>query len=204
MTRLGPNKKNRYSTLRCMNKYCDNISAPIYSIEDEIVQFLREWLDQEQLIFEKKELKQEPESAQILSKQIENIRLNVAELKSQLDKTYDLLERGLYSEEIFLQRNKKLTKQIKEQETHADELQDTLTTVLENHKRMNVWFPQTMKLIESYDINDAPEFRNSILKQLIQKVTYLKTEKNHRGTVDNRNFQLNIIPKLPHMSESNT
>lgn len=205
MTRLGPNKKNRYSSIRCMNKYCDNVSAPIYSVEDEIINFLKKWIQNEQLHFGNETTEaatKEPESIQIIKNQMEALKKEIEELKQQLEKTYDLLEKGLYSEDIFVQRNKKISTAIKEKEARLEDFNQTLNTILNYEKQRTVWIPETMALIDSYSTSDSPELRNTLLRQLVEKVTYLKTEKNHRGTVDNRNFQLKITPKLPRMSDS--
>ena len=133
---------------------------------------------------------------------MEALKKEIEELKQQLEKTYDLLEKGLYSEDIFIQRNKKISTAIKEKETRLEDFNQTLNTILNYEKQRTVWIPETMALIDSYSTSDSPELRNTLLRQLVEKVTYLKTEKNHRGTVDNRNFQLKITPKLPRMSES--
>lgn len=204
MTRLGPNKKNRYSTLRCMNKDCDNISAPIYAVEDEIIHFLKDWLQEEQITFDGKGKVKEPESLHIISNQISGSQSRIDELKSQLEKTYELLEKGLYSEELFVQRQKKLTSDITEQERKLAEFKNTRDIIISNERRRNVWIPKTMSLLDSYTADAPPDFKNALLHQLIEKVTYLKTEKNHRGTVDNRNFTLKIMPKFHQVSDSDT
>ena len=202
MTRLGPNKKNRYSTLRCMNKYCGNISAPICAVEDEIIHFLRNWLRKEKLTFGENSQAKEPESIQIINDQISAAQDRAAELKKQLDKTYELLEKGLYSEELFIHRQNKLTTDISEQEKKIEEHKHMRDTILSQERRRNVWIPGTMSLLDSYNRDTPPDFRNTLLRQLIEKVTYLKTEKNHRGTVDNRNFCLKIMPRFHRISDS--
>lgn len=204
MTRLGQNSKNRYSTLRCMNKQCDNISAPISAIEEEIITFLREWLDQEKVAFDEQAIQEEPENIQIVEKQILNHKKELSELKQQLDKTYELLERGLYSEEIFLQRNKSITASIQKEESKIEEFEQTLEILLANQRKRSVWIPKTIQLLDAYTTTDTPEFRNNLLRQLVEKVTYLKTERNHRGTIDIHNFQLKITPKIQQVSESDT
>lgn len=204
MTRLGPNKKNRYSTLRCMNRQCDNISAPISAIEEEIITFLRKWMDQEKVSFDEQTIQEEPENIQIVERQISIHKKELSELKQQLDKTYELLERGLYSEEIFLQRNKAITTSIQKEESKIEEFEQTLEILLSSQRRRSVWIPKTIELLDAYTTTDTPEFRNNLLHQLVDKVTYLKTERNHRGTVDAHNFQLKIIPKVQQVSESDT
>ncbi len=203
MERLGPNKKNKYSTIRCMGKDCDNISAPIYAVEEEIIHFLQNWIQGEKITFEQNERKT-PEGVEIIDKQIDQASGLLSETKKQLDKTYDLLEKGLYSEELFIQRQKKLNTEIRALEDKISDFKKSRDVLLENAHRRDVWIPQSVSLIESYSTEMPASVKNNILLQLIERVTYLKTEKNHRGTVDNRNFSLKIMPKFHPRSDSDT
>ena len=43
MNRLGPNNHCRYDTIRCSNKYCENVSAPIDLVERNMLTELKNW-----------------------------------------------------------------------------------------------------------------------------------------------------------------
>ena len=52
-------------------------------------------------------------------------------------------------------------------------------------------------LLNSYSEHDTAEDRNQILKILLSNVTYNKDFPNHRGNLENLNFDIEIFPKLP-------
>ena len=197
MTRLGPNKHCKFDTLRCMTKGCDNISAPIYAIEDEIVSFLKSWITEQAITFQGNESISDKKNTELLTKQLALANQELFELNKQLEKTYDLLEREIYTEELFIQRNKTISENIKTIQKQVRHYESELKQLSENEKKRTLWLPKSIKLINAYDVTDSAELRNNLLKQLIYRVTYLKTERNHRGTVDNRNFKLSITPKIP-------
>lgn len=197
MTRLGPNKHCKFDTLRCMTKGCDNISAPIYAIEYEIVSFLKSWITEQAITFQGNESISDKKNTELLTKQLALANQELFELNKQLEKTYDLLEREIYTEELFTQRNKTISENIKTIQKQVRHYESELKQLSENEKKRTLWLPKSIKLINAYDVTDSAELRNNLLKQLIYRVTYLKTERNHRGTVDNRNFKLSITPKIP-------
>lgn len=197
MTRLGPNKHCKFDTLRCMTKDCDNISAPIYAIEDEIVSFLKSWLTEQSITFHEDEIISDQKNTALLTKQLTLANEELSQLNKQLEKTYDLLEREIYTEELFIQRNRTIAENIKTKQDQLHRYENELKQISVTEKKRTLWLPKSIKLINAYDVTDSAELRNNLLKQLIHRVTYLKTERNHRGTVDNRNFKLSITPKIP-------
>lgn len=198
MTRLGPNHHSKHDTLRCQNRHCDNVSAPIYAVEEEIIFFLNEWIKDESLLISADETQKEniPKSVNIIPAQIDSIKNDLTELESQRTKIYEFLEKGLYTEEVFMERYQAVTKQIDQKNKTLNKLQKKLSQLEAHEKRRKQWLPDTIRLIEAYDFNDTAQARNNILRQLIERVTYLKTEQNHRGTLDKRNFTLHIMPKV--------
>lgn len=198
MTRLGPNHHSKHDTLRCQNRHCDNVSAPIYAIEEEIIFFLNEWIKDESLLITADDTQKENISKRvnIIPAQIDSTSNDLSELELQKTKIYEFLEKGLYTEEIFLERFQTITKQIEHKKKTLNTLQKKLSQLEAHEKKRKQWLPDTVRLIEAYDFNDTAQARNNVLRQLIERVTYLKTEKNHRGTLDKRNFTLRILPKI--------
>lgn len=198
MTRLGPNHHSKHDTLRCQNRHCDNVSAPIYAVEEEIIFFLNEWIKDESLLISADEMQKEniPKSVNIIPTQIDSINNDLSELESQKTKIYEFLEKGLYTEEIFMERYQAVTKQIEHKKKTLSKLQKKLSQLEAYERKRKQWLPDTVRLIEAYDFNDTAQARNNILRQLIERVTYLKTEQNRRGGLDKRNFTLHIMPKV--------
>lgn len=195
MTRLAPNSRNKYSTLKCPNRYCDNISVPIYRIEHKLLDALKEWVDSYEFSIKtgQKELPSTMDT--VLTSQREELK----ELNSQLQKTYDFLERELYDEETFLQRNAIIKSKIADTQIAIKKMEDA-------KKKENILFqmqqdflPSIRELLEGYYSIESPAKRNELLKSAVSRANYLKEEPNTRGKLENDNFQLTVFPKLPNV-----
>ena len=57
--------------------------------------------------------------------------------------------------------------------------------------------PKLENIIDLYDKLENAEDKNILLKSIIAKVTYLKTEKAIKKDADTTNFELHIYPKIP-------
>lgn len=194
MTRLGPNSKNRYATLKCPNRNCSNISAPIYLIEEKLILFLREWLAGYQVKLELEGAPLQDKELQAIKNQIEKLKEDSAGCSEQLNRAYDFLEKGLYSEEIFLKRSQLLTETQAEYEQKIAQLlkkKENYTALL---NRYNDFVPQSIAIMESYNPDSPATERNQLLKRVVSRVEYEKNEPNRRGRRDNSNFTLDIHP----------
>lgn len=194
MTRLGVHSHNRYATLICPNRDCDNISSPISLVEDEIVSFLGDWIHEQNIVTQT--TKTISESADSVLKEISGTEKELASLRAQLEKTYTFLEKGLYSEEVFLDRNKKLTEDIASTEASLSALNKEYEEKLGEIEKINHMIPYAADLLESYDTSSCAAERNSILKELVDRVLYLKDAPNKKGNALEKRFTLEIHPKI--------
>lgn len=197
MTRLGENARTRYSVLKCPNTHCDNISAPIFLIEKEILSFLREWLDNYKLTLQTGGNRRPDLTAGALQESLAAARKELEDLHARREKTYDLLESGIYSNEVFLERNGKLTGEIKTAEAALQKMETELAAQEQKNREFSDLLPRAYELIALYEKTNAAAEKNRILKQLIVKADYVKTTRNARGRLENCNFSLHVYPKLP-------
>ena len=65
---------------------------------------------------------------------------------------------------------------------------------MQNEKEMMI--PKLENIIDLYDKLETVEDKNILLKSIIAKVTYLKTEKSIKKDSDPTNFELHIYPKI--------
>lgn len=197
LTRLGANGHTKYSVLKCPNPYCDNVSVPIDIVEETLVNFLKNWITDYELSLNNNMLQNPPNNADAISASISTLEKEIDGLKKQLTKAYDMLEQGVYTTEVFVSRNKTLSQKINLLNTQMDALKEKLIHEQEQEAAKTELIPKAVSIIDSYyDAHSAAE-RNLMLKLLVDKATLLKTERNTRGHSDNRNFTLNVYPKLP-------
>lgn len=196
MTRLAPNSRNKYSTIKCPNRHCDNISSPIFLVEEQILLFLKNWLETYELnrnTIPVIPLFQEVENKQVI---ISRIQSEMNGLKSQMNKAYDFLEQGVYTVEVFQQRSALLKQNIAQLETSLRLIQDEIGRLEQLRSERELYAPKVRHLLEHYKSNSV-EINNKILREVIDKVYYTKDTPNRRGALYNANFILEIFPKIP-------
>lgn len=115
----------------------------------------------------------------------------VAELDSQKSRLHDLLERGVYDIDTFIERQKNLTDRINS--VQKEILSVTLELQKEEVLKQNVTqiLPALQNILTSYHISDV-ETRNKLLKDVLTKATYLR--KKEWAKQDQ--FVIQIYPKI--------
>lgn len=194
MTRLAPNKRNAYSTLKCPNRYCNNVSAPIFLVEKKILESLHTWVNRYKL--KTKATKRKPESQELKKKAITYQKKELDTINKQISNTYDLLEQGVYTVEIFTLRNSELSQRKVEIEQQIKETE----MELEKDRQRNVAdaeaLPRMIGILEAYDTATNAQEKNAMLHEILEKVLYQKDTPNTRGNLNNDNFTIHVFPKL--------
>lgn len=197
MTRTGSNTKTNYSVLRCPNKRCDNISAPLLLIENKIIKSLSEWLENYELNWPKEDLNKEISGISYKEAAYKAILSTCEQIEKQISNTYDLLEQGIYDIETFQERRRLLEE--KKASLNSElvkckrEYEDAVSI---NNARTN-YIPKVKSIVSVYWTLDDVATKNELLKSILAKVDYLKTERNKKGKGDTANFTLNLYPKIP-------
>ncbi len=195
MTRLAPNSRNKYSTLKCPNRYCGNVSSPLFLVERQVLQYLKDWLHAYEV--DNKAMNFSPINEEINLKldTIKKLRSEIAQLTSQLNRAYDLLEQEVYTIEIFKERQANLKNSIFSLEEQLNAHESDLNHLRELQITQELFAPKVRHLLDTYKTNTT-ELNNSILKELIARIDYAKETRNTRGKLDNCNFSLSIFPHI--------
>ncbi len=196
MTRLGPNKHNAYSSLKCTTPYCDNISSPLDLVENVILDSLEIWLAgyKFQMV---NQIQAELYKTSITDKEaiLKDLSSQITKLNNQLDKTFEFLEQGVYGVEVFQERRQKITEQINTLEESKITLAEELKGLNKRQIQYNDLIPRIEHVIEVYYHVEVIAERNELLKDILEKVTYLKLQPNKKGQRDNANFTIELYPK---------
>lgn len=201
MGRLGPrlDRKVSFASLRCNNRYCDNVSANLSLVESEILKALDIWLAN----FEAQHIDDSSNSSAIVNdtadKSIKQLNAQIIQLQKQLDNTYSLLEQGVYSLEIFTHRQNKINKELKECHALLEELERNKVTLLGNRKIMNEFIPQCHHVLDIYNSLPDAQSKNALLKTVLVKVIYTKDKKGNRKKEEQPSFELELFPAIPHI-----
>lgn len=116
-------------------------------------------------------------------------------VESQKEKLFDFLERGIYSENDFIERNNVLGKKLTDLKQNIEKLEQDMKETSEREDAIEEILPRFEHLVSNYDNMDAAE-KNEILKQLISKIEYTKTTRNTKKNATQPLFSLEIYTKL--------
>jgi len=197
MTRLAKSNKTPYDTIKCMNKNCDNISSPLYVVEDVIITSLKQWLNNVKIRWNYEKLDNPYANTINLKTSVINQSKNeLSKLIIQRDRLYSLLEQDVYSIDVFKQRNKKLSKEINDLEESISKYKYQLDTMRNQSLHNDIFIPKAELILDTYFELDSSVARNEALKGILEKIEYEKNEPNKRGNRENKNFEIELFPKV--------
>lgn len=171
---------------RCVNhRNCHNGSCNYDVVEKQVIEALKIWLEGYKIKIQNKDYEEEISTCK---KTMEQLSREYEQLKLQLESTFDLVEQGVYTLEIFKERREKLTNALNNN-AHEQERLEVLLDKMENQtcNQSNI-LPQAESLLDSYEQMTVSE-RNVLLKTILSHIDY-KKEKNGEVKID-------IYPKLP-------
>ena len=195
MQRRPYTKANKPTTLICSNSKCDNISSKLYIVENKIIESLKIWLENYKVDYDIKD-NSNAENDVLIGKSIANTKKELEKENAKLDKIYDFLENGIYSKDEFINRSKSIKDNIQSLKIKLDEYNSLLQKNVEMQNKKDTAIPKLKNVIDLYDKLETAEDKNILLKSIIAKVTYLKTEKAIKKASSPTNFELHIYHKI--------
>lgn len=159
---------------------CKNTASRLYLVEERLIYALSLWLENYHFSFS---LSQNQDNSASLAS---SLKSTILSLSQQLSSICDLLERGIYSEEMFLSRKQKIETAIDFTRSRLETLEAVKTSECADFSG---------SFTDLYHALSLPHHKNALLKLLIEKVEYLKPKSSPRPAPDG--FELTIYPKLP-------
>ena len=196
MQRRPYTKANKPDTLMCSNSKCDNVSSKLYIVENKIIESLKIWLENYKVNYEIKD-NSSTDNNKIIEQSITATKKELEKENAKLNKIYDFLENGIYSKDEFINRSKSIKNNIQNLENKLNEYTELLSKNNESKQQKEIMIPKLENVIDLYYKLESAEDKNILLKSIIAKVTYLKTEKAIKKDADPTNFELHIYPKIP-------
>ena len=159
--------KNARDRYECSNRrICQTKSVPI----DEVLGAVTFILENEKLPeLEVKLQNDDGKSAVIQKKQLEKLNKQLEELKAQENKQYELLEKGIYSEDKFLERNKEVVSQMEELKTKIFQTKKDMPKEI-NYAERILKLNRAVEALK--DDTLSIEAKNKLLKAIIDRIEY--------------------------------
>lgn len=186
-----PYPTGRDDQLMCPTPKCENISSYLDRVENSILEGLNQTLIDYKAYadnYEEEYIKEKRNA----DNDLKRIDKEINKLNEQFSKCCDFLEIGTYSLELFNER----TAIIKEKLSILNANKKVIEKELKNDKVVKIkkMIPRLENVMKNYN-KLSVEGKNELLKSVIEKVVYTKTEKCKKGSEDDK-YNLDIILKL--------
>lgn len=191
-----PYSSRQPDSLMCPVTSCDNISSYLHLVENKLLKVLEDWLKDYKLEIKQQEKKETNLETGIIRQSIEKLDDELKTLNKQLNSLHDLLEQGIYSTDVFLERSKILNNKINSTKTDKKELEEKLKQSATREESKKTIIPKVERVLEIYHTLEDPAAKNKLLKEVVEKAVYTKTV-NGRWHNKPDNFDLVLYPKLP-------
>lgn len=193
MTRLGTGSRNHCDTLRCPNRNCSNVSAKLELVESALVEGVARWLNDCRVNVSRKPA---ADTAKVERTAADKVRSELTKLDSQRERIYLFLEQGVYSAGEFRERMEALEKRRTQLSENLRQAEQAVSEADGARQLYAQIIPRAERVMDIY-AQSTPEEKNRLLKTIISRAEYIKTERNTRGNADRCNFTINVIPLFP-------
>lgn len=190
LVRKKANAKMPYDYLICPYRGCGTVGVRSDELEAELIKWFRNYVD-------KYQFEDIPDDTDIRKREaaVRNLERQRQTLLKQRGALFDLLEQGVYTTDIFLERSNTVEKKMKDCETDICAARDALADAIAIQNDRKSFIPRCQNLLDSWDSLDTPG-KNTALKSLVEKIVLTKTKKNTRSNRDSE-FTIDVFPKVP-------
>lgn len=181
----------------CPTPKCPTVGSRRDVTEAALMDALRVWLEHYQISSDAQNAAGDPDSLlsiKTAEKALSRVRKSLKDLEQQKGRLFDLLEQGVYTNDVFLDRSRILTNRISEAEHQESVLRDHLASLRKTELIQRGIAPSIQNVLDIYDTLETVAEKNALLKTVLDHVVYTKTVASRFGKTD---LKLYVFPKIP-------
>ena len=198
MIRRPKSPRSNYDVIMCADSACNNVGVKMEILEERLLDGLADWLSEYRLRWDIPADAEAPVSTvELTRKQLLRSQTDVTKLEAQLSRTHDLLEQGVYDVDMFLARSRDVTERLSAARSECARLSGELEHEELREKSAVDIIPAVEKVLELYHTLPTPRAKNDLLKEVLEKVVYVKEKSARWKGVAPDDFEITIFPKIP-------
>ena len=184
--------KRRGDSICCPTRGCPTCNAYVFVCEGAVLDTLARWVSDYEAQQAEAAPAPDPDAA-ARAVAIEQHRQKLAVLEGQSNRLYDLLEQGVYTVDVYRQRRADLDAKIAASQAAIDQLQ----AAARPKRSIGPLIPQIRTVLDAYRSAETPADKNALLRTVVGRIVYHKTQRNYRNNDLGDNLTLSIYPKYP-------
>ena len=175
--------KNKYR-LSCPNRECDCRSIFLVPFEQAVVKEMTEWLKEYKITIQNNTVTVDDN----LLLSLQQIEKQIADAEAQQEKICDLLEKGIYTIDMFSKRNEKLQSEINNLKKSAQTIKREIAKQKERVNNSTDFVPKVQRLLDSYDSLTA-QAKNALWCEVLHRIEFYAEPKA-------KDFRFKLFPKI--------
>lgn len=176
----------------CTYPCCPTMGSYLTTVEQAVIEAMEDWLKEFELSYQQQEIDDSSED-DALQIGLAGLERELSQLDEQESRAFDLVEQGIYTPEVFIQR----TKVLSARRTVLEEQYHSIAEQLEKQKKLchsrKELIPRIKYIIEVYPFCSSPKEKNDLLRSVLERVEYTKTE---GGRYHSSNMHVTVYPRL--------
>ena len=166
-----PQPKGVQTQIICTTRGCPTVAHSDVELEQLVLASLRTYL-----------AKLEAGKPEVLDlsaerKALADIEKQIASLDSRMRRTYELVEDGTYTREIFLDRQAEISKEREKLTASRVEIEQLISSRESEYAAQSGLAPKIRSILDVYSTDLVPKDRNRLLKQVIDHIDYHKRKR---------------------------
>ena len=183
-------------TLMCPNAECDNISSKLCIVEDKVISALKKWLKDYTIDYEKYMRDINEKKKNTFEENIRSLNKELEVQNKKLTNVYSFFEDGTYSREVFAERCVAINEAIANIKANLEEAERQMVLETKQEESKKAMVSKIENVLDLYEKLENAEEKNLLLKTVVNKIVYLKTEKAIKKDSDPTKFELDIYPNI--------
>jgi DNA invertase Pin-like site-specific DNA recombinase len=174
----------------CANTFCPTKGSYVPAVEELILISLKKLVGE---LETESQTKHQSSDVELLKKSIAQNEAALAKLEDQVQRAYDLVETGIYTPQVFVQRSKELNEKIEAAKSNLDDLRQQLEVSHDHADEIRLLCPRIRHVLEIYSDAELPEEKNALLKTVFHRIDYHKLT---GGRYQESDLQLVLYPRF--------
>lgn len=179
----------------CPTPRCPTVGSRRDVTEAALLDALRAWLKNYQVEAEAHPSSSDYDlqSIKTAEKALSRARKGLDGLNQQKSRLFDLLEQGVYTNDVFVERSRVLAGRIADAEKQVAVLREHLAALNKAELTRKSIAPRIQNVLDLYDTLETPAEKNALLKMAIDHVIYSKTV---GGRYRQNDLRLFVYPRI--------
>lgn len=175
--------KDKYR-LSCPSRDCDCRSIFLKPFEEAVVKEMTKWLKDYTITIQSNTITVDEN----LLLSLQQMEKQIADAEAQQEKICDLLEKGVYTIEMFSKRNEKLQSEINNLKNSVQTIKKEIAKQEERANNSTDIIPKVQHILDSYDLMTAQQ-KNDLWKEILHKIEFYAEPKG-------KDFRIKLYPKI--------